>query len=271
MKRRAQPWLGTLVEIGVDDAAPDHAVAAAFAAVAMVQRLMSFHLAGSDIARFNRAGAGDVIEVDRQTWAVLQQAHRLAEASGGCFDIGCAPRLVEWGFLPAPAATAPHYVPGQARYALEENNRVRKTSAAWIDVGGIAKGYAVDQAIAALEQHGIASACVNAGGDLRVIGPDAWPVSVRAPDNPGTTGAQLALRNAALATSAIYFSSRRVADRAVSALLDGRDGRALIDARSVTVIAPCCALADALTKVVMASGDASHPCLSRYGASAFII
>jgi thiamine biosynthesis lipoprotein len=271
MIRRAQPWLGTLVDIRIDDASAEPAMAAAFAAVATVQRLMSFHEAGSDISRFNRADAGDLVEVDRQTWDVLQQARQIADASDGCFDIGCAPRLVEWGYLPAPRGTAPRYLPGQAGYALEGDSRVRKMIKMWIDVGGIAKGHAVDQAIAALQLHGVASACVNAGGDLRVIGPAAWPVSVRAPGNPGTTGARLELRNAALATSANYFSSKQVGGCAVSALLDGRNGRALVDARSVTVIAPRCGVADALTKVVMASGDARHPCLARYGASAFII
>jgi thiamine biosynthesis lipoprotein len=140
------------------------------------------------------------------------------------------------------------------------------------DLGGIAKGYAVDLAIAALELHGVTSACVNAGGDLRVIGPSAWPVSIRAPGDPAAIAVRLELRNAALATSANYFSAKRLrGDIAVSPLVDGRDGRALTDATSVTVRAPTCAVADALTKVVMASGDATHPCISQFDASAFII
>lgn len=271
MIRRAQPWLGTLVDISVADPDGAPAINAAFAAVALVQRLMSFHEAGSDVSRFNRASTGELVQLDQHTWSVLELAQQLVAASDGSFNVACAPRLVQWGYLPAPSPVAPQFVPGLLGYALEDHQRVRKTSAAWLDLGGIAKGYAVDLAIDALTQGGVSVACVNAGGDLRVIGPDAWPVTVRAPADPGAAGMQLMLRDAALASSGTYFSLRQRGACAVSALLDGRDGRALIDAASVTVIAPRCVLADAMTKVVMASGNARHPCLARFGASAYII
>ena len=271
MMRRAQPWLGTLVDISVDHANGAQAINAAFAAVALVQRLMSFHEPGSDVSRFNRASPGALVQVDPHTWTVLQLAQQVMAASDGSFNPACAPRLVAWGYLPAPSPVAVQFVPGQAGYALEDEQRVRKTSAAWLDLGGIAKGYAVDLAMAALVEHGVGTACVNAGGDLRVIGPDAWPVTLRAPADPGAAGLHLALRDAALATSGVYFSSKQIGAHAVSALLDGRCGQALTAAASVTVIAPRCVLADALTKVVMASGDAGHPCLAQFGASALII
>jgi thiamine biosynthesis lipoprotein len=179
---------------------------------------------------------------------------------------------VEWGYLPAPAATAPGYFAGERTYELEPGGLVRKTSAAWIDLGGIAKGYAVDLAISTLQRHGVTSACVNAGGDLRVFGPDAWPVAVRAPRAPSTTGRQLSLRNAALATSGNYFSAKQFREQMmVSPLIDGRNGRAVMERQSVSVHARSCALADALTKVVMASGDVRHHCVAAFNATAFII
>lgn len=79
------------------------------------------------------------------------------------------------------------------------------------------------------------------------------------------------LRGAALATSARYFSARQHAGHAVCALVDGRDGAAIASGASVTVQAGRCAVADALTKVVLASGDAGHPALAAFGATAFII
>ena len=269
--RRAQPWLGTLVDISVGPGADAQAMAAAFSAIALVHKLMSFHDPASDVSRFNRAAPGVLVEVDPHTWEVLRVAAEVALCSSGCFDVACAPRLVAWDLLPAPAAGAPSHVPGTSTFALEAAGQVRKTAPAWIDLGGIAKGYAVDLAIAALRSHGAASACVNAGGDLRVIGPHDWPVSVRAPADPAAVGAQLTVRDAALATSAAYFSAKDSSAGRVSALVDGRDGRALTGRASVTVHAPACVVADALTKVVMASGDAQHPCLARYGASALII
>lgn len=272
MMRRAQPWLGTLVDITMGPGADPQAAAAAFADVALVHRLMSFHEPDSDVTRFNLAKAGDLIEVDQHTWNVLQLAQQVAASSGGCFNVACAPKLVEWDYLPAPLTPAPRYMSGERAYRLEAHGIVRKTSAAWIDLGGIAKGYAVDLAIAALERFGVPSACVNAGGDLRVIGPSDWPVSIRSPRDPGATAAQLHLRNAALATSGNYFSAKRLLGAVpASPLVDGRDGRALMDPVSVTVRAPGCAVADALTKVVMASGDINHPCIAGFDAAAFII
>ncbi|MBC7453284.1 MAG: FAD:protein FMN transferase [Massilia sp.] len=272
MMRRAQPWLGTLVDITLDSPAAGEAVTAAFVEIARVHRLMSFHDPASDVARFNRARAGAFVDVDPHTWNVLQLAAQVAEACGDCFNLACASQLVEWAYLPAATTPAPPFVPGMRAFELDGIGRVRKTADAWIDLGGIAKGYAVDLAIESLQSHGVDSACVNAGGDLRVFGASAWPVSVRAADQPGAIGAQLALRNAALATSAHYFAAKRTpAGILVSALIDGRSGQAVLARRSVSVRAASCAVADALTKVVMVSGDAVHPCLEKFGAAAFII
>lgn len=272
MMRRAQPWLGTLVDITVDDDAAPAAVTAAFAAIALVHKLMSFHDPASDVARFNRAGAGDVVDIDPHTWTVLRLAAQVADASDGCFNVACAPRLVEWTYLPAPATPAPPFVPAVRAFELDAIGRVRKTADAWIDLGGIAKGYAVDLAIESLRLHGVDSACVNAGGDLRVIGAGPWPVVVRAADSHAAIGAQLTLCDEAIATSANYFAAKLTpAGLKVSPLVDGRSGQPVAAAASVSVRAPSCAAADALTKVVMASGDADHPCLRAFGAAAFII
>ncbi|MET3132580.1 thiamine biosynthesis lipoprotein [Oxalobacteraceae bacterium GrIS 1.11] len=273
MIRRAQPWLGTLVDIAIHDSLPDEvahrAAALAFAEVALVQRLMSFHDPASDVSRLNRAGAGAMLSVHPHTWQVLRLAQHLAIASDGIFNIACAPQLVQWACLPAPAPAAPRYEPGAAVLRCEDDGRVYKCAPGWIDLGGIAKGYAVDLAIAALQGCGIRGACVNAGGDLRVIGADA--VAIRAPSRPQQAGARLTLRDEALATSANYFSAKLWRGAQVSALIDGRDGRPVAGAASVSVRAPSCALADALTKVVLASGDVHHRALAESGAAAFII
>jgi thiamine biosynthesis lipoprotein len=276
MIRRAQPWLGTLVDISIvangDPAAIPAALTAAFADIALVHRLMSFHAGDSDVARFNQAAVGALVEIDAHTWNVLRLAAQIGVASDGCFDVGCAPRLVEWGYLPAPSADAPAFTPGRPCYQLAPHNGVRKLTPGWIDLGGIAKGYAVDLAIDTLVAHGVAEACVNAGGDLRVIGPAAWPIAVRAPHDPAAIGARAELRDAALATSGIYFSARRLHnEQHVNPLIDGRNGQASGMARSISVRAPTCAVADALTKIVMATGDAAHPCLAQFDAAAFII
>jgi thiamine biosynthesis lipoprotein len=211
-----------------------------------------------------------VVEVDPDTWQVLRLAGEVAGMSGGAFDIACAPRLVEWNVLPAPSQARP---PARAMgevIALEQGSRVRKLGPGWIDLGGIAKGYAVDRAVAQLRAAGVRAGCVNAGGDLRVFGDTAFPVAVRAPHAPGLAAANLMLADEALATSGSYFSLRSHEGRQVSALVDARDGSPLVATRSASVRAPECALADALAKVVLATGDASHPALAAFGATAFL-
>jgi len=273
MIRRAQPWLGTLVDITVEGMSSQDAVTAAFAEIARLHRLMSFHDGASDIARINRALPGDVVAVDAATWQVLQLAGTIAELSGGVFDIACAPWLVDRHVLPSPAAgqACPSARTSSAVFALDDDGQVRKCGAGWIDVGGIAKGYVVDAAVAVLEAAGVPGGCVNAGGDLRAFGMMQVPVAVRAPGAPGRAARHIMLCDAALATSGSYFSARAHGDGVVSALLDGRDGRPLVATASASVRAPRCAVADALTKVVLATGDCAHPLLAAFGATAFLL
>jgi thiamine biosynthesis lipoprotein len=275
MKRRAQPWLGTLVEITIADALGDARLIPcfndAFARIADVHRLMSFHDPASDVSRINRAATGEWVEIHAHTYEVIRCALSMTAATGGIFDVSCAPKLVEWGYLPTPAGALPQYVADRSALILQHGYRIKKTRAAWIDLGGIAKGYAVDLAIASLQQSGIASACVNAGGDLRAFGDISYPVAIRHPANPGKTALRTELRQQALATSGTYFSRKRINDRDCSALIDGSDGQAVAAGFSASIRAPTCMLADALTKLVMASAKPRHPLLERFGAAAFIV
>jgi thiamine biosynthesis lipoprotein len=273
MIRRAQPWLGTLVDITAAGTSSQDAVSAAFAEVARLHGLMSFHDGASDIARFNRARPGDVVEVDAATWDVLRLAREIADLSGGAFDIACAPWLVDREILPSPAQEQawPSVRTSAGVFALDDEGYVRKCGAGWIDVGGIAKGYIVDAAVAVLEAAGVPGGCVNAGGDLRAFGAMRVPVAVRAPGSPGRAAHHIMLCGEALATSGSYFSARPHRGGVVSALVDARDGQPLVSNASASVRAARCAVADALTKVVLATGDCTHPLLAALGATAFLI
>jgi thiamine biosynthesis lipoprotein len=271
MIRRAQPWLGTLVDIAARGTSSQDAVTAAFAEIARLHRLMSFHDAASDIARINRAVPGDVVRVDAATWNVLRLATEIADLSGGAFDVACAPWLVDRQILPAPEQAQPLARTSAAVFSLDDDGHVRKRGAGWIDVGGIAKGYIVDAAVAVLEAAGVPGGCVNAGGDLRAFGASHVPVAVRAPGAPGQAARHIMLCGEALATSGSYFSARAHRGGVVSALVDARDGKPLVSAASASVRASRCAVADALTKVVLATGDSAHPALAAFGATAFLI
>ncbi|MEB0136685.1 FAD:protein FMN transferase [Actimicrobium sp. CCC2.4] len=275
MKCRAQPWLGTLVDIRIGDvldAGPlNAAFTAAFSRISEVHRLMSFHDAGSDVARLNRAAVGSTVAIDAHTACVIRLALQLHAGSDAIFNISCATRLVHWEYLPSPGRALPAYDANDCGLLLAADGHVHKTRDVLIDLGGIAKGYAVDQAIAVLQQAGVTSACVNAGGDVRVLGATPFAIAIRDPSTVTGSTVTVDLANAALATSATYFSAGEIGGRAVSALVDGRSGEPINSRRSVTVQAADCLHADALTKIVMASGDATHPLLARHRAQAFIL
>lgn len=263
--RRARPLLGTLVDIGIeamDQVTAQQALAAAFAEIATVHRLMSFHEADSDLARLNRARPGEPVAVDIRTAEVLRQAEALRVASSGSFDCAVAQTLIASGHLPALPATHD----GDAEEPLEEQVMVER-GAARLDLGGIAKGYAVDRAIALLVEHGARSALVNAGGDLRHVGGESVTIRLRDPADPSRLVAAIDICNAALASSASSgLSTAGSLTARGSALIDPRCGQRLLGGAGVSIRAPQCMIADALAKIVLVTGDIHHPLLRTHDA-----
>lgn len=270
--RRARPLLGTYVEIEADgaaDAALERAVNAAFAAVGLVQHLMSFHAPDSDLSRLNREAAAGPVAVHPWTEKVLRWARRLFDASGGQFDCAVGHELMDWGLLPADGRgraqrgtfSAVTFWPG---------NRISFAAPIALDLGGIAKGFAVDCAIAALRRHGVRAGVVNAGGDLRVMGELARPIHIRDPGDPARLLPAGLLRNGAIATSSPAATLKAIDGRHVSALVATATRTPVIARDAYSVAAPTCLLADALTKVVAQTGRTDAPCLARFRASAFV-
>jgi len=268
--QRARPLLGTVVAIRVDAASRDAhaAIDAAFAEIERVHRAMSFHDADSELSRLNRDAERTPQSVGPQLWRVLRAGLALARASAGRFDPTVAARLVRSGHLPVPAH-APEPDPRATWRDVEllPQRRVRFRRALWLDLGGIAKGYAVDRAVAVLRAHGVRAGVVNAGGDLRAFGATEETVLVRDPSNPRQSRPLLRLREGAVATSAGYFS----ANTHGSALVDPRSDARLGSDVSVSVCAPRAIWADALTKVALADPTAAAPLLRRLHAQAALL
>jgi thiamine biosynthesis lipoprotein len=266
--QRTRPLLGTFVTVRVGGLAEDPANAAidrAFAEVARLHALMSFHEADSELTRLNREAAHGWVSIGPDMQAVLALAGQLAADSRGVFDIAVGAPLVAAGLLPAPA-TPPVPTSGDWRDIRLAGNRVRFDRPLWIDLGGIAKGYAVDRALAAMALPPDAAACVDAGGDLRVIGPDPERVVLRAGVDPVPV---IELQDAALASST-GRPRLQGSDSRMPPHLDGRTRRPVGTRSFVTVVAPSCVLADALTKVVLARHDAAAPLLRRHGGTAYL-
>ncbi len=275
--RRARPLLGTIVEIAAegDDDRLTIAVEAAFAAIAEVHRLMSFHEPDSDVSRINKAETGREISINPRTFRVLNFSRTLSDLTSGAFDVTIAPALIAGGFLPGHAAqtTADENSEFEARYfdlVLLPDDRAVWRRKGRIDLGGIAKGYAVDCAVEALRSHGVASAIVNAGGDLRCFG-KPYPIHVRHPDSPTNLSCLGWLQDAGLASSAGYFSGRDTAGRHVDPLVDPQLRNCTSWAGNISIAAPDGMTADALTKVVRLAPDLAPDILERFGAQAIVI
>lgn len=266
---RAKPLLGTLVEIsvvGVDEDTAHRAIDRGFAAVAEIHALMSFHDAASDVSRLNAEGIFGV-HVDPHTRVVLLRAQEIAEHSDGLFDITAAAHLVTRGFLPAPTSTQPPTSDTSWRDIIVEDHVVRFSKPLWIDLGGIAKGYAVDCAVTAMDLPAHAQAVVNAGGDLRVAGRHAEPVLLRSALVTDAVPV-VEIADGALASSSGREHQRPFHDGFVGPHV-GRGGISVGAERFVSVAARDCLTADALTKVVLATGIHAKPILGHFGAIAY--
>jgi thiamine biosynthesis lipoprotein len=274
--RRLRPWLGTYVSIeacAADAARVALAVEDAFAEIATIHAAMSFHSAHSELAHLHREAHQRPVRIGWHTWAVLAQALHLAELSDGVFDPTIAPQLVRHGALPRPDGPAPDEAGNWRDIELLDEQQVRFRRPLWLDLGGIAKGYAVDCAVAALKRCGVRHGSVNAGGDLRAFGdaPEGLPLAVRNPADPTARIALGTLRNRAVATSGEFFLGREGNAGGLSPIVEPARGMRQAHARSVTVIAESCAVADGLTKIVSLLGPAAQTLLEHFGATAAII
>jgi thiamine biosynthesis lipoprotein len=209
--------------------------------------------------------------VDEKTFQVLGMARDLYALSNGVFDPTIAPYLEHTGFLPRFFGRAAGKRISFADVELLQGGRVRFRHAGMrLDLGGIAKGFAVDEAIAALRTAGIESGLVNAGGDLRAFGRHLFPVEIRNPVRPERPLAVLPIGNQAVATSAHYFADRLRPGARTGPFVHPGFGQLRGDLTSVTVIAPNAMLADALTKIVMLDPGQSPALLERLSAAALI-
>jgi FAD:protein FMN transferase len=271
--RRCRPLLGTFVEItarGGDEKLLARGIEAGFDAIARVNRLMSFHDPLSDVSRMNREAFPKGVSVHPWTWQVMSAAKRFAEESHGAFDITVAPLLTKWNYLPdrcyrfSPTSTSRDIF-------LRRNYEVFFRRGLIVDLGGIAKGFAVDRAVDALKENGIERGIVNAGGDLRTFGPASQLIHLRHPSDPTRVTGAVRLRERAMATSAIYFERRKYRGKYVAPVLNGRTGQPGRELISVSVAAAECMVADALTKIVFALREKTAGLLAQYHADALLL
>jgi thiamine biosynthesis lipoprotein len=262
---RSRLLMGTVVEIvahGEDTERLEDAVAAAFEEMARIEGLMTPHRPDSDVARLCRSeeGAG----VSAETAEVIALGLNIQAASGGAFDMTLGRLKALWGIESeqprVPRAEEIRQAlsgigPGALR--LEGKTVVKGNPALAVDLGGIAKGYAIDRAIAVLRDAGVASASVNAGGDIRLLGERPgrpWRIGIQHPRHPDGLLATLLLDEVAVVTSGDYERFFEEKGVRYHHLFDPRTGYPASLSRSATVVAENAALADALATAAFVLG-----------------
>jgi thiamine biosynthesis lipoprotein len=242
---RLRIGMGTMIAIEAQAGTARDAlegIESAFGVIAQVERLMHPTRTEGDLLAIRRT-LGLPVAIHPWTWEVLALSNRLNQASKGAFD-PCLPsaagRLGDLQFV-LPHSVIPH-------------------RPLHIDLGGIAKGYAVDRALMVLRAAGCHAGLVNAGGDLAVFGDRARSVVVRGPRSGDYV---VELKNAALATSDICGAAKPAEHRGYYHGVDRRE----IRSGSVTVSAANAAIADALTNCLLAAhGKSSDALLETFGA-----
>ena len=231
----------------------------------------------SIVSRINAAaGSGRAVELDTETSNLLDFAARLHEQSGGLFDATSGTLRQAWDFK---ARRLPE--PGQLESLLplvgwQQVRRKRRhvelpRAGMELDFGGFGKEYAADRAATLLQEQGVRHGMVNLGGDIRVIGPRAdgspWSVGIQHPREERRLLATLELGDGALATSGDYERYFEHEGQRYCHVLDPRTGWPVQAWRSISVLAPACLAAGALTTIAMLKGETALAFLDRQGVS----
>jgi len=242
----------------------------AFSQLAHVEKLMSVHLEDSEIARINNLAAQQPVEVSNSTFTVLKKSVELSRLTNGAFDITVGPLIDLWksaadaNQLPTDNQLAEiKSLTGYEKLILNpDDNTVQFAKEGMkIDLGGIAKGYAIDKAVEAIKTAGATGALVDVGGDIRCFGQPTgtkkhWLIGLQNPDlkNSDVPLMKLKLTDSAVATSGNYQRFYNVQGQTQSHIINTATGKGSDTLASVTIIAAGAIGADALATAVSVLG-----------------
>lgn len=240
------------------------AIASALTELRRIDRLMTPYSTTSDIGQVNASAATRAVPVSDETFNLIATAQTYSALSGGAFDITFAAvghlydlrnRVRPSAQQVAEALPAIGYQQLQLDVAQKTLRFTRPRMR--IDLGGIAKGYAVDNAAAALRRHGIESALIMAGGDTAVLGNKQgkpWRIGIRDPRNPEALVGALPVVDAAVSTSGDYERFFIQDGVRFHHILDPSTGHSADACRSVTIVGPNATTTDALSTTVFVLG-----------------
>lgn len=267
----SEPHMGTQFKIllyAPDRATAEQAAQAAFARIAVLDGIMSDYRATSELMRLCRQAGGPPVPVSPELFFVLSRSQELARQTHGAFDVTVGPVVRLWRrarrnlLLPDPDELAKaRALVGFDKVRLEPSTRtVQLTQPGMqLDLGGIAKGYAADEALKALQQLRISRALIAAGGDIVAgeapPGAEGWTVGIAPLEDPEKPPKRyLRLRYAAVSTSGDTEQYVEIAGKRYSHIVDPRTGLGLTVRSSVTVLARDGTTADSLATALSVLG-----------------
>ncbi len=276
---RSQILLGTLVEVtvfGTEDEKLNEAIEAAFDEFRRVQDAFSRSGEG-ELGQLNQADPGTFIEISPELFGLLQQAQEYQALSQGAFDVSLGQLQDLWGFVedwqgegqvPTDEQIETFLVQSH-RFTLEDGKAARNSLTTHVDLGGIAKGYAVDRAIEVIKTFPVEAALVNAGGNLRSFGqvpepflfwvePRPFDIALQHPRQPRRFLGSFEFReDRAVSTSGDYQRFFTVDGQQYHHILDPFTGKPSSLLISSTILAPTAMAADALSTAVFVLGPES--------------
>lgn len=253
-----QPIMGTSISVTLwhkDESQAQIAIAKVMAEMHRINETLSPYIESSELARVNREASTKPIPISKELVTLIDKALYYSRLSGGAFDISFASvgYLYNYREEQQPRTPQREALLDAIDYRLIALNREQQTlffnhKNLQIDLGGIAKGYAVDRAINLLRDIGITNASVSAGGDSRLLGDRGngrpWFVGIKNPRGDHSQGDQVAitlpLADVAVSTSGDYeryFIDRESGER-IHHILNPRTGKSSQGIASVTILGP---------------------------------
>jgi thiamine biosynthesis lipoprotein len=212
----------------------------------------------SEVARINREAAARAVTVEPEVAKVIDASLAMWRASDGAFDITVEPLIRLWGFIGGPkrvpsdaeiAAVLPRVGARQVAFDAPTRTLHFQREGVKIDLGGIAKGYAVDVAADSLRAHGVVNALIDLTGNMVALGHPVtaphWRIGIRDPRDRVSHFARIALRDQAISTSGQYEQFIAANGRTYGHILDPRTGKPVDGLISVTLVGPTALACDA--------------------------
>ncbi len=268
----SEPHMGTVFRIVLyapDEAAALDASAAAFGRITALDDTMSDYNPQSELMLLCGHAAGPPVVISRELFRVLEKSQEVAEKSGGAFDVTVGPLVQLWRRarrqheLPDPESLARALrLVGHEKLRLDPRARTAQLlkPGMQLDLGGIGKGYAADEALVVLKRHGIGCALIAAGGDVVAGSPPpskaGWRISVASLETPEKSPTRfISLHDAAVSTSGDAEQHARIGGVRYSHIINPKTGAALTGRSSVSVIASDGTTADSLATAVSVLGQ----------------